>query len=113
MYSGPESTVGKEYSLNMPVLGKKTKTLFFVNSVPKKAGAPPIVVEDRPVGDELAVGIAHSLKVFVAGFRWAILLPVNSTNQQQLPERSNVRAVGVLPGVGIVHSVIVAAVGGA
>jgi hypothetical protein len=113
IYSGPESTVGNVYSLKVFVLGKKMNTLFVANSTPKSAIEPEIVVAAKPVIDEPGVGIAHSLNVFVDGSSCATLLPDNSTNQQQFPEGSNVNPVGVLLGVGIVHSVSVAAVVGA
>jgi hypothetical protein len=69
MYSAPESTVGKVYSLKVPLFGKKTKTLLVVNSVPKTITDPEIIVVAKPVGVELAVGIAHSWKTLVDGSR--------------------------------------------
>lgn len=110
MYSGPELALGNVYSLIIPVDGKNTKILFPLNSVPKTAVEPETVVVTKPTGFEPAVGIGHSWNVLVEGSKWTILLPDNSTNQQQFPDGSNANAVGVLPGVGIAHSDSVAVV---
>jgi hypothetical protein len=105
MNCGLQSGVGNVYSLNVPVPGKKTNTLFLADSVPNKASDPDIMVNAKPVGFELGVGIVHCWKVSVDGSRWVTLLPADSTNQQQLPDGSNAKLVGRLSGVGIVHSV--------
>jgi len=60
MYSGPEPAFGSVYSLMIPVDGKKTKTLFALNSVPQTAVIPAIVVVAKPTGWEFAVGMVHS-----------------------------------------------------
>lgn len=96
---------GTAYSLRMPVPGKKKNILSLDDSVPITASDPDTVVKARLVGAESGVGIAHSRNVLVAGSRWATLLPADSTNQQQLPEGSNASPVGMLLGVGTVHSV--------
>lgn len=105
MNCGLQSGVGNVYSLNVPVPGKKTNTLFLADSVPNKASDPDIMVNAKPVGFELGVGIVHCWKVSVDGSRWVTLLPADSTNQQQSPDGSNAKLVGRLSGVGIVHSV--------
>jgi hypothetical protein len=88
-YSGPEPAVGSGNSLNVDVLGMKTKTLSFANSVPQTSNWPENVVVVIPVGCAPAVGIAHSWKVPVVGSRWARLLVKYSRNQQQLPDGSS------------------------
>jgi hypothetical protein len=94
--------------LKTPVEGKKTKILLPENSAPHIAVIPEIVVAANPVVTEAGVGMGHSWKLLAAGSRYPTLLPEASTNQQQLPVcGSNVRPVGALAGVGIVHSVSV------
>jgi hypothetical protein len=60
MYSGPESAVGRAYSLKVPLLGKKRNTLFTANSAPNTSTEPETIVVAKPVADELDVGMPHS-----------------------------------------------------
>lgn len=101
---------GNVYSLNIPALGKKRNIPFLDDSVPITATDPDIIANARLFGAESGVGIAHSRNVLVAGSRWAILLPADSTNQQHLPDGSNAKPVGWPPTVGMVHSVSAALV---
>jgi len=105
MYSAPEFACGNGNSLNMDVVGEKTKILSLANSVPQTSIWPENVVVVVPSGCELAVGIGHSWKVPVVGSRCARLLAKNSTNQQHLPDGSNDMPTGPLFAVRTVHSV--------
>jgi hypothetical protein len=47
-YNGPEFGVWSVYSLNVPLLGKKTKTLFVAYSVPTTTVDPANDVTAKP-----------------------------------------------------------------